>query len=153
MPTLRTPDDATEAQRLLDAAATADAGGMRAASGSRRVETALSVAIGLLLGSFLIGVVYVFPTDNVALIIGVSAAYAVGIWASVFVYSIVRRASTPGWAKRYTTGVFISTAIFFVGVALTFVVPTGNPVLWVPLAVAAAVPVIAANFLGAGSRR
>ncbi len=135
-------DDPTrvEAQELL---AAAELGADRGDTLARRSRLGgiLGIALGVLVGAFLLAGVYVLPvaTPSVALI--VSAAYVAGILAFVTVYNVGRRVVPAGWMRRFHRGLSITLVVFAIGLALSFLTPERSLLLWIPLAVAAALPV------------
>jgi hypothetical protein len=129
-----------EAADLLGAADAAtergDAVGRRA-----RLGTALSVAIGCLVGAFLLAGVYVLPNTTWQGAAAVSGAYLVGIVASTTLYTVFRRVTPTGWLRRFHRGLTVTVGVFLVALALSFLVPERSLLLWIPLAVLAALPV------------
>jgi hypothetical protein len=116
----------------------------------RRGETAsdrwwlgsvLSIALGIFVGAFFLAAIYLFPTATGLEAFFLSLGYTVGIVVVTTVYNVFRRLTPIGWNVRYRRGLMITMGIFFVALALSFLVETRSPLLWVPLAVAAAIPV------------
>ena len=122
---------------------TADAAIDRGNTVSRRwwLGSVLSISLGVLVGVFLLASVYLLPTATGQGAIVISLAYAAGIAIVTTVYNVFRRLTPIGWNDRYRRGLMITMGIFFVALALSFLVSERSPVLWIPLAVAAAIPV------------
>jgi len=142
------PTDSATARELLDAAGTGDQSGSRISESGRRTNVVFSTVLGLVIALFLLGVVYVYPTDDLVPIILVTVGYAIGILASVLIFNRVRRSASLGWQRRYVTGLSISMSLFFIGVALTFLVTITTPLFWVPFAVLVTVPLIVSAVIG-----
>jgi len=134
------PISASEATALLG---TADDAIRRGSTISDRwwLGSVLSIALGVLVGVFLLASVYLLPTATGQEALIISLAYAAGIVIVTTVYNLFRRLTPVGWNDRYRRGLMITMGIFFVALALSFLVSERSPVLWVPLAVAAAIPV------------
>lgn len=101
----------------------------------------LSIALGILVGVFLLASVYLLPTATGQQALVISLAYAAGIIIVTTVYNLFRRLTPTGWNRRYQRGLMITMGIFFVALALSFLIAERSALLWVPLAIAAAVPV------------
>ena len=106
---------------------------------------AMSVFIGLLMGAFLLASIYLFPTATGPEAALISGGYAAGILIAVFSYNFARRVVTSGWIDRYERGLAISCVVFFVSLALSFLIDERSALLWVPLAVATVLPI---SYLG-----
>ncbi|BDZ49503.1 hypothetical protein GCM10025867_17440 [Frondihabitans sucicola] len=132
-----TPDAARDLLTVADAARE------RGDDISRRalLGPAMSAFIGLLLGAFLLASIYLFPTATPLQGLLISGGYAVGILASVTAYNVGRRATPTGWLQRYQKGLALSCGVFAVALALSFLVEERSAALWVPLAVATALPI------------
>lgn len=102
---------------------------------------ALSVFIGLLIGAFLMASIYLLPTATGLQAFLISAGYAAGIGISVIAYNLGRKVTLTGWVKRYQKGLSISCVVFFVSLAVSFLVAERTLWLWVPLAVATVLPI------------
>jgi hypothetical protein len=138
-------------RELLDAATAADnSGAAIARRGSKAIAT-MSIAIAVLVALFLLAVVYIFPTDNLPLIIASVVLYGIGIFTSVMTYNRLRVSTGPGATHRYMVGLALTMSLFAIGVALTFVVDLATPLFWVPFAVLVAVPLTVTGLTG--SRR
>ena len=146
---MTTKPTAAEARELLNAATAGDASGGRIAHGGSRAIAGVSIAIAVFVALFLLAIVYIFPTNNVPLIIASSAGYLVGIIASVTVYNSLRRSTSYGATTRYMVGLSLTMGLFAVGVALTFLVDVATPLFWVPFAVVVAIPLIVTGLRGA----
>lgn len=101
----------------------------------------LSVFIGALMGAFLIASVYFLPDATAVEAAWISGAYVAGILLAVTAYNLGRKVVTRGWLDRYQKGIAASSAVFFVALALSFLVEERSLALWLPLAIAAALPV------------
>ncbi|WP_066039298.1 hypothetical protein [Herbiconiux solani] len=132
-----TPSDA----RALIAAAESGAAQGDAISARAWLAPALSIFLGALMGAFLLAGVYLLPVATAPEAALISAGYAAGILLVVGAYNLGRRVVTRGWVERYSKGVAISSGVFFVALALSFLVGERSLVLWVPLAIAVALPV------------
>lgn len=108
-------------------------------AGRAWLARSMSVFLGLLMGAFLLAAIYLFP-DATALE-AAAGGYAAGILIAVGAYNLGRKVITRGWLERYRRGVMISCGVFFVALALSFLVAERSPVLWVPFAVATVLPV------------
>ena len=142
------PTDSATARQLLDAAGTGEQSGVRMSESGRRSLLIFSTVLGLCVSLFLLGVVYVFPTGELVPIILVSLGYAAGVLISVTMFNTLRKSSSRGWQRRYITGLSISMSLFFIGVALTFLVTITTPLFWVPFAVLVAVPLVVSALVG-----
>jgi hypothetical protein len=131
--------DATTAQRLIDVARTGTAAGDRVSSRSL-LGAALSCGIAVLVAAMLLAGVYVLPVASGPVALAVSAAYLAGIVIAVTIYNVFRSVTPRGWVRRYSLGLMISMGVFFVALALLFLTDIRSPFLWVPLAVASALP-------------
>jgi len=149
---MATQPSAAEARELLEAATVGDASGTRIAKDGSRAIAGVSIAIALLVAYFLLAVVYIFPGDNVPLIIASIALYTVGIVASVTVYNLLRRSTSYGATTRYMVGLSLTMGLFAIGVALTFLVDVATPLFWGPFAVVVAVPLIVTGLRTSGLR-
>ena len=134
------PISPSEATALLG---TADDAIRRGSTASDRwwLGSVLSIALGILVGVFLLASVYLLPTATGQEALIISLSYAAGIIIVTTVYNLFRRLTPIGWNDRYRRGLMITMGIFFVALALSFLVSERSPVLWVPLAVAAVIPV------------
>lgn len=101
----------------------------------------LSIALGILVGAFLLAAIYLFPTATGLEAFLISVGYIVGIIVVTTVYNVFRRLTPIGWNDRYQRGLLITMGIFFVALALSFLTTERSALLWVPLAVAAVIPV------------
>ena len=142
------PTDSATARELLDAAGAGDQSGNRISESGRRTNIIFSTVLGLCIGLFLLGIVYVFPTGEIVPIILISLGYAVGITVSVTVYNKLRRSASLGWQRRYVVGLSLSMSLFCVGLALTFLVTITTPLFWVPFAIVVAVPLVVSAAIG-----
>ena len=144
--------DETNADRqaaALQISSATHAGGAGNALGSsaHRTASTFTTAIGLLVGSFLLVVVYVYPSRMLWLTLSVTAAYGVGITVASVWFQRARRAAERGWGRRYTVGVLTTMAFYTVGVMIAGVPELQTPAFWVPYAIATAVPVVIAGLL------
>ena len=137
------------ARELLDAANAADSSGARLARRGSAAIATMSISIAVLVALFLLSVVYIFPTGNIPLITASVSLYAIGIFASVTVYNRLRVSTGPGATHRYIVGLAWTMSLFFVGVALTFLIDLTTPLLWIPFAIVVAVPLSVTGLVGA----
>lgn len=110
-------------------------------AGRAWLARSMSVFLGLLMGAFLLAAIYLFPDATALEAAALSGGYAAGILIAVGAYNLGRKVVTRGWLERYRRGVMNSCGVFFVALALSFLVAERSPVLWVPLAVATVLPV------------
>jgi len=150
--TMANEPTAAQARELLDAAKIGDSSGTRIAEGGSRAIAGVSIAIAILVAYFLLAVVYIFPTDNLPLILASIALYTVGIIASVTVYNLIRRSTSYGATTRYMIGLSLTMGLFAVGVALTFLVDVATPLFWIPFAVVVAIPLTVTGLRATGLR-
>jgi hypothetical protein len=132
-----TPDTARE---LLAIAGNASKQGDALSKGAW-IGPALSVFIGLLMGAFLMASIYLLPTATGLQALLISAGYAAGIGISVTAYNLSRKVTPTGWVKQYQKGLSISCVVFFLSLALSFLIDERTPWLWVPLAIATVLPI------------
>lgn len=132
------------ARELLAAAETGRTTGDRIVTRAW-VAPAMSVFIGLLMGAFLLATIYLFPTATGVEAAIISGGYMAGILTAVAAYNLGRRVTPTGWIDRYQRGLTISCVVFFVSLALSFLIDERSALLWVPLAVATVLPV---SYLG-----
>jgi len=131
---------ADTARGLLAVADSGHATGDRIA-GRAWVAPTMSVFIGLLMGVFLLASIYVFPTATGLQAALISGGYLAGILVAVAAYNLGRRVTPSGWIDRYERGLAISCVVFFVSLALSFLIDERSALLWVPLAVATVLPI------------
>lgn len=136
----RTEPTRTEAQQLLDAA---ERGAVQAdaVTGRSRIGGITGIGIGVLVGAFLLAGVFVLPVATLPVALVVSGAYALGIVAFTTAYNAVRRVVPAGWVRRFHLGLVITMAVFAIGLALSFLTPERSLLLWIPLALACALPI------------
>jgi hypothetical protein len=101
----------------------------------------LSVFIGLLMGAFLMASIYLLPVATPLEAAIISGSYLAGILLAVGVYNLGRKVTARGWIDRYQMGLAISCGIFFVAVALSFLISERSLLLWAPLSVATVLPI------------
>jgi hypothetical protein len=131
--------DAITAQRLIEVAHTGTAVG-DAVSRRSRLGAVLSCGIAALVAAMLLAGVYVLPVASGPVALAVSTGYLAGILIAVTIYNVFRSVTPRGWIRRYSLGRMISMGVFFVALALSFLTDTRSPFLWVPLAIASALP-------------
>jgi hypothetical protein len=134
---------------MIATAAAAGDRGDRLASRAR-LAPAMSVFIGCLMAAFLLAALYLFPNATAGEAALLSGGYAAGILLAVGAYNLGRKVVTRGWLDRYRRGIAISSGVFFAALALSFLVAERSPLLWLPIAVAVALPV---SVLGARRAR
>jgi hypothetical protein len=109
--------------------------------GTSIIGPAASVLIGLLMSAFLLAALYLFPTATMGEFLLIVGGYCAGIGVAVTAYNLGRRSTPRGWLQRYQKGLAISCAVFAGVLALSFLVSERTPFLWVPLAIAIALPI------------
>ena len=107
-------------------------------------DGAFAITLAVLIASFLLAVEYVFPTRNPALVVSSVAVYGLGIVVIVLWYQRRRRASRPGWSRRYGAGFAISMTFYAIGVALSVSAQPDSLAFWLPYAVLTAAPLVVA---------
>lgn len=131
-------------EELLDAANRGSGVGQRIARAAAVNDAAFAIALAVLIASFLLAVEYVFPSGNLVLMYGSVALYGVGVVALVLWNQRRRRASRPGWSRRYGAGFAITMAFYAIGVALSVSPEPSSPVFWLPYALLTAAPLAVA---------
>ncbi|MHB1172372.1 MAG: hypothetical protein ACYCZY_07720 [Lacisediminihabitans sp.] len=135
------------ARDQLDAAASGSRDGEVISRSAERMGGAYASIIGVLIGAFLLGVVYVFPTRIPWLVVLVTLAYGGGLGVASLWYIRRRRATGRGWARRYRIGFVVSIVLYAVGIAVSVSTESHDPRFWIPYAVATALPLIAAGLV------
>lgn len=135
------------ARDQLDAAASGSRDGEVLSRTAERMGGAYASIIGVLIGAFLLGVVYVFPTRIPWLVILVIIAYGGGIGVAASWYRRGRRATGRGWARRYRIGFMVSIVLYAVGIGVSVATESHDPWFWIPYAVATALPLIVAGLV------
>jgi hypothetical protein len=136
-----TPASSSE---LLNAADRGSGVGQRLARDAAINDGAFAITLAVLIASFLLAVEYVFPSGNLVLIYGSVAIYGIGVVAVVLWNQRRRRASRPGWSKRYGAGFAITMAFYAIGVALSVSLEPSSLTFWVPYALVTAAPLVIA---------
>ncbi|MEO8094145.1 MAG: hypothetical protein ABI632_04335 [Pseudolysinimonas sp.] len=138
---------AKDAQILLGAAQSGAEAGSSVSRSTAGAERAFAVAVGVCISLFLLSVVYLYPLGNAVLTVAVTLLYAAGLAAAIVVFARLRRGASAGWNRRYMIG-FLATMVLYTGGVLIFsTTALTSPVLWVPYAIATAVPVILASMI------
>lgn len=133
----------------------ADFGGGRGSDlsrSARRVSGFFTAVLGASIALFLLAVVYVYPTHLLWLVITVTVLYGLGIVSACVWFQRARRASNPGWSRRYSAGLALTMAFYAIGVALSVATDWRTPWFWLPYAVVTATPVVLAGMVRGGSR-
>lgn len=139
-----TPAATPSAEELLTAAERGSGAGSNLARDAALNDGAFAVTLALLIASFLLAVEYVFPTGNLVLMFGSVVLYGIGVLAVVLWNQRRRRASRPGWARRYSRGFAITMAFYAIGVALSVSPEPSSIAFWLPYAALTAAPLVAA---------
>ena len=137
--------DTSSARELLEAASAADESGAVVAREGSKAIAVVEISIGVLVALFLLAAVYIFPSDNIVAIVLSIFGYTIGILVTVFAYNRFRVAAGYGATRRYLVALSLSMGIFAVGVASTFLVKITTPVLWIPVAILVAAPLVIAG--------
>lgn len=133
----------------LNAADIGGGGGARISRSADHFSGRFAVAMGLLIAAYLLVVVYIYPNDVLWLDVTVTAAFVASIVGATKWHSHHRRASSRGWAKRYSVGFSFSIGLFGLGVALLYIIDSQALWLWLPYAVLTATPLVAASLMRA----
>lgn len=142
------PASPDEARTLLGAAETGDRAGASVSRSTVGLERVFAAVIGVCVSLFLLSVVYLYPLGNQGLTVAVTVLYGAGITVAIVAFARLRRGASAGWNRRYVVG-FISTMVLYVGGVVIFSLTALTiPVLWVPYAIATALPVIVASLVG-----
>ena len=131
-------------QELINAADRGSGVGKRIAREAAINDGAFAITLAVLIASFLLAVEYVFPSGNLVLMYGSVAVYGIGVVAVVLWNQRRRRASRPGWSKRYATGFAITMALYAIGVALSVSSEPSGLLFWLPYALLTAAPLVIA---------
>ena len=107
-------------------------------------DGAFAITLAILISSFLLAVEYLFPSGNLLLMYGSVVLYGVGVVAVVLWNQRRRRASRPGWAKRYGRGFALTIAFYAIGVALSVAPEPSSLAFWLPYALLTAAPLVIA---------
>ena len=124
----------------------AEAGGSGGARISRSADLAggrHAVVVAILLALYLLVVVYVYPREILWLDVAATVAFVAAIVGANRWHERRRRASSRGWARRYSAGFAVSALLFGLGVALLDMTDSRAALLWVPYAAATALPLVA----------
>ena len=130
-------------EQLL-AAEAGGGGGARISRAAKSLGGRYAVLTGTLVAAYLLVVVYVYPQHNVWLSLVATAVFVVALVASCRWYARTRRASSPGWARRYSVAFALTAGLFGAGIALLDFTADRSWWLWVPYAAATAVPLLVA---------
>jgi hypothetical protein len=132
---------------LVAAAAGGASSGQRMARVAAANERAFAIALAVLIAGLLLAVEYVFPGRNLVVMFGVIALYGVGVLTLVLLYQRRRRASRPGWSKRYGAGFAMTMAFYAVGIALGVGDESYPLAFWLGYAVVTAAPLVIAALI------
>lgn len=148
-------EPASEAhQNFREQLQAAEAGGGGGARISREAASSagrFALMVGTLMGLYLLVVVYIYPQHIGWLNAAATAAFVVAMVGTVRWHEARRRASSPGWAKRYSVAFAITAGLFGAGIALLDMTDNRAWWLWLPYAVVTALP-LAASGLWRGTR-
>ncbi|MEP6478656.1 MAG: hypothetical protein ABJB03_04645 [Rhodoglobus sp.] len=142
---------AEEARVLLGAAGTGARAGASLSRSTAVAERTFAAVLGACIALFLLSVVYIYPLGNPLLTVVVTVVYAAGIVAAILVFARVRTGASAGWGRRYVVGFIATMVIYCVGVLVFSRTGLTAPAFWAPYALATALPVFVASFVG--SRR
>ena len=126
----------------LRAAELGGGGGAGISRSADRIGGVYGIAIGLLVAAFLLVVIYVYPARILWLSVSVTIAFSAGIIIAIILYQRLRRASSRGWTRRYSTGVALTMMFYAVGNALAGSIDPREFWFWLPYAVLTALPVV-----------
>lgn len=132
-------------EELIAAADRGTGSGQRIARDAAVNDGAFTITLAALIASFLLAVEYIFPSENLLLMFGSVALYGVGVVAVLLWNQRRRRASRPGWSRRYGAGFAITMALYAVGVALSVAEEPSSIAFWLPYAVLTAAPLVIAG--------
>lgn len=139
-----TPAAPESPEELMTAAERGSGFGQRIARDAAVSDGAFAITLAVLIASFLLAVEFVFPSGNLLLMYGSVALYGVGVVAVVLWNQRRRRASSPGWSRRYAAGFAITMALYAVGVALSVAAEPSSIAFWIPYALLTGVPLVIA---------
>ena len=132
----------------------AEAGGSGGARISRSADLAggrHAVVVAILLALYLLVVVYVYPREILWLDVAATTAFVAAIVGANRWHERRRRASSRGWARRYSAGFAVSALLFGLGVALLDMTDSRAAWLWVPYAAVTALPLVAVGAIRTSS--
>ena len=141
-----TPDP-TSSNELLRAADRGSGVGQRLARDAAVNDGAFAITLAVLVASFLLAVEFLFPSGNLLLMWGAVAVYGIGVVLVVLWNQRRRRASRPGWSKRYGAGLAITMAFYAIGVALSVSPEPSSLAFWLPYALLTTAPLVIAALL------
>lgn len=133
------------ARELLAAAERADGDGAQLRRVTSRVTSIYSVAVGVLVATFLLVSVYVFPLGVPGLTIGLTVGYVIALTVAVILYARLRVGSPAGWGKRYYIGFSITIALYVAGIFIATGAGWTSPLFWAAYAILVALPVSVAG--------
>ena len=139
-----TPAAPASPEELLTAADRGSGVGSTLAREAAVNDGAFAITLAVLIASFLLAVEYVFPSGNLVLMYGSVVLYGLGVVAVVLWNQRRRRASQPGWTKRYGRGFAITIAFYAIGVALSVAPEPSSLAFWLPYALLTAAPLVVA---------
>ena len=122
-------------------------GGARISRSADRFGVRFANVMAVLLAAYLLVVVYVYPRNIAWLDAAVTAAFVVAVVSACLWHGRQRRASSRGWARRYSIGFALSAGLFGLGIALVDITDSSALWLWLPYAVLTALPLVVAGLL------
>ncbi|MCA0215795.1 MAG: hypothetical protein LCH43_00400 [Actinobacteria bacterium] len=131
-----------DAQALLAAAAEGAEAGTAIAHRARVASGAFAITVGVLIALFLLGTIYVYPLGQITASVAITVAYGVLLVAAALLYRWGRPGATPGWRQQYAKGFVITIVLYAVGISVSTSTQSTTPALWVPWAVATALPLV-----------
>lgn len=137
----------SNARDLLATAERAGGDGARLAHVASRATSLYSVAVGVLVATFLLISVYVFPLGVLGLTLGLTAGYLTALTGAVILYTRLRIGSPAGWGKRYYIGFSITIALYLAGIFIATGAGWTSPLFWAAYAILVALPVSVAGVM------
>lgn len=130
-------------EQLL-AAEAGGGGGVRISRAAEALGGRYAMLMAAQVAAYLLVVVYVYPQHNMWLNIVATVAFVVALVATCRWYARTRRASSPGWPRRYSVAFAVTAGLFGAGIALLDITGNRSWWLWVPYAAVTALPLLAA---------
>ena len=131
----------------LSAAKQGGSGGARISRSADRFGGRYAAIVALLLASYLLVVVYIYPRHIAWLDITVTAAFVASMVAANLWHGRRRRASSRGWARRYQVAFVVSAGLFGLGLALAGMTDARSLWLWLPYSLLTALPLVSVGLL------
>ena len=122
-------------------------GGAQISRSADRFGGRFASVMAVLLAAYLLVVVYVYSMNIAWLDVAVTAAIVVAVVGACLWHRRQRRASSRGWARRYSIGFALSAGLFGLGIALVDITDSRALWLWLPYALLTALPLVTAGIL------